>query len=102
MISQPMSGKTNAEIIATKEKATTKLNQLGYDVVNTFFVDEWFKAKELEEQGVIQIPLILLAKAVEKMACCRAVYFCKDWEKSRGCTIEHEIAYMYGLDIIKE
>lgn len=31
-----------------------------------------------------------------------AAYFCKGWEKARGCRIEHEAAKAYGLEIIYE
>lgn len=29
-------------------------------------------------------------------------YFCKGWENTRGCRIEHEAAKAYGLEIIYE
>lgn len=36
------------------------------------------------------------------MSYCHAVYFCKDWEKARGCRLEHEVALAYGLMVIYE
>lgn len=41
MISQPMAGKTDEEIAATRDLAVAKLRQMGYEVVNTLFTDEW-------------------------------------------------------------
>lgn len=35
-------------------------------------------------------------KAIEKMANCKAIYFCKGWAQHRGCRIEHQIALEYG------
>ena len=35
MLSQPMAGKTDAEIIATREKAINALKEKGYEIVNT-------------------------------------------------------------------
>lgn len=35
MLSQPMAGRTDAEIIATREKAVKVLEEKGYEIVNT-------------------------------------------------------------------
>ena len=42
MLSQPMAGKTDEEIVATREKAIAVLRDKGYEVVNTLFTDEWY------------------------------------------------------------
>lgn len=102
MLSQPMTGKTEDEIIATREKAIEKLKGYGYDVVNTLFTDEWYSSESMKERGVVQIPLCFLAKSLENMSLCHAAYFCKGWENARGCRIEHEAAKAYGLTIIYE
>lgn len=102
MLSQPMAGKTDEEIIATREKAVAALKAKGYEIVNTLFTDEWYSNKAMEERGVVQIPLCFLAKSLENMSLCHAAYFCKGWEKARGCRIEHDAAVAYGLDIIYE
>lgn len=102
MLSQPMAGKTDEEIIATREKAIAALTEKGYEVVNTLFTDEWYSRESMEARGVVQIPLCFLAKSLENMANCHAVYFCKGWEQTRGCRIEHAAAEAYGLDIIYE
>lgn len=102
MLSQPMAGKTEEEIVATREKAITVLNALGYEVVNTLFTDEWYSKEAMESRGVVQIPLCFLAKSLENMSLCHAAYFCKGWEKARGCKIEHDAAVSYGLEIIYE
>lgn len=102
MISQPMAGKTKVEVVNTRKAATIVLKFMGYDVVNTDPSNEYCTPAELQEQGIEHIPLYYLAKAIEKMALCDAVYFCKGWEDARGCRIEHEAAKEYGLDIIYE
>lgn len=102
MLSQPMNGKTNEEIIATREKAIAALKEKGYEVVNTLFTDEWYSIEKMQERGVVQIPLCFLAKSLENMSLCHAAYFCKGWENARGCKIEHEAAKAYGLDILYE
>ena len=102
MLSQPMAGKTDEEIIATREKAVNDLQKRGYQVVNTLFTDEWYSKEKMRERGVVQIPLCFLAKSLENMSLCHAAYFCKGWEKARGCRIEHDVAVAYGMEIIYE
>lgn len=102
MLSQPMAGKTDEEIIATREKAIKVLESKGYELVNTLFTDEWYNKESMEKRGVVQIPLCFLAKSLDHMSLCHAVYFCKGWENARGCRIEHEAAKAYGIEIIYE
>ena len=102
MLSQPMAGKTDEEIIATREKAVKELESRGYKIVNTLFTDDWYKSENMKKRGVVQIPLCFLAKSLENMSLCHAVYFCKGWEQARGCRIEHDAAVAYGLEIIYE
>ena len=102
MISQPMAGKTDDEINATRECAIEVLKQKGFEVINTLFTDEWYSKENMEERGVVQFPLCFLAKSLENMSLCHAAYFCKGWEKARGCKIEHDAALAYGLKIIYE
>ena len=102
MLSQPMAGKMDEEIIATREKAIKALQARGYEIVNTLFTDEWYNRENMEKRGVVQIPLCFLAKSLENMSLCHAVYFCKGWEQARGCRLEHDAAVAYGLDVIYE
>lgn len=102
MLSQPMFGKTDDEIKETRDKAIETLEGLNYEVVNTLFTDEWYNDDQMKERGVVQIPLCFLAKSLENMSLCHTVYFCKGWEKTRGCKIEHDTAVAYGLRIMYE
>lgn len=102
MLSQPMGGKTNEEIIDTRERAIKVLEEKGYEVVNTLFTDEWYSKENMEKKRVVQIPLCFLAKSLENMSLCHTAYFCKGWEDARGCKIEHDAAVAYGLETIYE
>ena len=102
MLSQPMAGKTNEEIVATRERAIATLTENGYEIINTLFADEWYGKDAMESRGVVQIPLYFLAKSLESMSMCNAVYFCKGWENARGCRIEHDAAREYGLELVYE
>lgn len=100
MLSQPMNGKSDEEIKETRDKATKVLKNKGYEIVNTLFTDDWYSPEAMEGRGVVNRPLCFFAKSVENMSKCDVVYFCKDWEKYRGCKLEHECAKAYGLEII--
>lgn len=102
MLSQPMNGLTDEQIVATRNKAVAALEAQGYEIINTLFTDEWYNPENMEARGVVQIPLCFLAKSLENMSLCHAAYFCKGWENARGCKIEHEAAVAYGLTIIYE
>lgn len=102
MLSQPMNGVPQQEIVETRNRAIRKLESLGYEVINTFFTDEWYSKKSMEERGVEQIALCFLAKSLENMSKCHAAYFCKGWQNARGCRIEHDAAVAYGLTVIEE
>ena len=102
MLSQPMNGKSDEEIIATRDRAIAALKERGYEVINTLFTDEWYSPEAVKKRGVENIPLCFLAKSLENMSLCHAAYFCKGWENARGCRIEHEAAKAHGLTIIYE
>lgn len=102
MISQPMQGKTEQEILEKRDAVAAYLELMGHEVVNTLFTDEWYSPEKMAERGVVQIPLCYLAKSLGRMSLCHAVYFCKGWQDARGCRIEHDAAVAYGLQVIEE
>lgn len=102
MISQPMTNRTEEDILKEKTKAELELKKKGYDVINTFFNDEWANKERLLNDGIVNIPVAFLGKSIEHMSKCHAVYFCSGWETTRGCKIEHAIATAYGLTIFYE
>ena len=97
MISQPMNGMPSDDILAVRENAIAFLRKHGYDVEDTFFADDGFISDDTRNVSVAY-----LAKSIEAMSKCDAVYFCKGWATARGCKIERKIAEEYGLIIIDE
>lgn len=102
MISQPMAGKTEMEIAATRKKALAELESKGYEIVNTLFTDDWLNPDNSEERRVINRPLMFVARSLMQMSLCDAVYFCRGWETARGCRLEHTAAIAYGVGILYE
>ena len=97
MISQPMTGLSSDKIIKIREKAIDILKAFNYDVIDNFFIDDGFITDDTKHT-----PVAYLAKSLDVMSKCDAVYFVKGWETARGCKIEHEIAKTYGLAVIYE
>ena len=60
MLSQPMAGRTDEEIIATREKAVKALEEMGFEVVNTFFTDEWYNKENMEKRALYKSRCISL------------------------------------------
>lgn len=95
MISQPMNGLSEMEILARRNQAIQHLKELGHIVINSYFRDD---APDPDQNaGVYYLGFSLLA-----MSKCDGVFFCKGWEKGKGCRIEHEVARTYGLQIMYE
>lgn len=76
MISQPMYNKTTGQIRKEREKLVQKLEELGWEVVNTIF----------EEEPPIKCNarVYFLAKPIEEMSKADVVVFMNGWEKARG------------------
>ena len=102
MISQPMNGKSTAEIIETRNRAFQWLQKNGFTVENTFFNDKEHENSELVKQGVQHNAVFFLGKSIEAMSKVDTVYFCRGWDKARGCQAEHFIAKSYGLKVLYE
>lgn len=101
MFSQPIAGKHPSEIRATREKVIETLQSLGYEVINTTVDDAYYQDK-LSDPETVNPALCYLVKSLDNMTKCDAAFFCKGWEYSRGCKLEHDIAKAYGIKIIYE
>jgi hypothetical protein len=94
-ISQPMRGKTNEEIISTREKAIASAERELREKVEV--IDSFFKDAPIDAN-----PLWFLAKSLELLSTADVVYFAKGWEDARGCRIENTCAIEYGIELIIE
>lgn len=90
------------EIDLKKDKARIKLNNIGYEVIDSLFSYDKMVGKSLSEQGIINSSLYFLSHSLENMSKCDAIYFFKGWNDSKKCTVEHNAAELYGLEIIYE
>lgn len=90
MISQPMKGKSNEQIREERKALVEALEQEGHQVIDTVF--ENAPADE-------DIAIYMLSQSIRYIGKVDAVYFMRDWEKARGCKIEHEVAVEYGKQV---
>lgn len=97
MISQPMLGRTYEEILFVRNKIKVNLEDIGYEVADTFFTKEWIDANS---KGIKNKSLWCLAKSLEMMSDCDAICFACGSERARGCKIERAVANAYGLTVI--
>lgn len=88
MISQPMRGKTEKQIIMERAELIKELEKQGHEVVDTIFSQN---APKDSDAGVY-----FLAKSIEAMATVDAVVFMPGWNNARGCIIEHQVASTYN------
>ena len=93
MISQPMYGLTEEEIINNRQYWVSVLKSQGHEVVDSIF-KETPKSKN--------IPLHYLADSLRLMADVDAVLFVGKWCSARGCILEHACCSLYGVEILYE
>lgn len=94
-ISQPMSGKSDEQILAERQKAIECAERhLGepVEVIDSFFQSDPAYAR----------PLWFLGKSIELLSTADVAYFAKGWEEARGCKIENECAIQYGITVIED
>lgn len=94
-ISQPMRGKSDAEILAERKDAIEKSkNIIGEDIE---IIESYFEDYD-PENGCI--PLKYLSKSLELLADADFAYFARGWDEARGCRIEHACATAYDIPFI--
>lgn len=92
-ISLPIANKPIGEIKYEIDRRKTALQQLRFQVIDSFIE---------KDVSVLNFGLWCLGKSLETMSDCDIAYFCKGWNKARGCLVEYEAAVQYGLQVITE
>lgn len=105
-ISQPMTGKSEEEILATRQKAIDEIHQLAskygeqVNIIDSYIDD----ATRNEFQGrmgdAINWDIYWLSQSLQKLATADTIWLCEGWENSKGCNIEFACAIQYGLGIM--
>ena len=87
-----MKGKSNEEIEAERAEVISCFEAKGIKVE---IIDSVFKNAPAQA-----ISLWYLGESIKLLGDADVVYFCKDWQRCNGCTIEHECAVRYGKKIL--
>ena len=104
MITLPIEERDKQEIEDTYIEACEKLEAQGHQIIYDYAIESDVH-KDLEDCYEIvfkQPKLRPLVDSLDSMSMSEAVYFCKDWKKSRHCRIVHEVAVQYGIGRIYE
>ena len=105
-ISQPMTGRSEEEILATRQKAIEKIHQLfDADGEQVNIIDSYIDdATRNEFQGrmgdAINWDIYWLSQSLQKLALADTIWLCDGWGHSKGCKIELKCAIQYGLNIV--
>lgn len=86
-ISQPMRGKTNEEIKEERQAVIERLEQMGYEVIDSIF--------DYDDKN----PIYYLGKSIEAMSDADLVVFMKGFNETRGCQVEYCTAMAYEKEI---
>lgn len=95
-ISQPMRDKTDEQIKTERERAVKEVQSLypneEIEVIKSFF----------ESAPHDATPLWFLGESIKLLGQADFAYFCKDWDKYRGCITENTICNLYEIPHIEE
>lgn len=94
-ISQPMRDKTDEQIEAERNRAIENAKEVLGEEVEV--IQSFFKGAPHDA-----MPLWYLGESIKLLGQADFVYFCKDWEKYRGCCIERECCIRYGINYMDE
>lgn len=105
-ISQPMTGKSEEEILATRQKEIEKIHQLfdadgvEINIIASYIDDATRKHFKEHVSDDINWDIFWLSQSLERLAMADMIWLCDGWEYSKGCNIELECATRYGVGIM--
>lgn len=83
-ISQPMMNKSNDKLQLERMQLKVLLESQGHEVIDSIL--------DIPDGT----PLTYLAESIKLIDQADGVVFMKDWDMSRGCVVEYEVAMRYG------
>ena len=105
-ISQPMTGKSEEEILATRQKEIEKIHQsfdadgVEINIIPSYIDDATRKHFQKYTSDDINWDIFWLSQSLERLAMADMIWLCDGWEYSKGCNVELECAIQYGLVIV--
>ena len=105
-ISQPMTGKSEEEILATRQKEIENIHQLfdadgvEINIIASYIDDATRKHFKEHVSDDINWDIFWLSQSLERLAMADMIWLCDGWEYSKGCNVELECAIQYGLGVM--
>ena len=105
-ISQPMTGKSEEEILETRQKEIDKIHQrfdadgVEINIIASYIDDATRKHFKEHVSDDINWDIFWLSQSLERLAMADIIWLCDGWEYSNGCNIELECATRYGVGIM--
>ena len=105
-ISQPMTGKSEEEILSTRQKEIEKIHQffdadgVEINIIASYIDDATRKYFEEHITDGINWDIYWLSQSLQRLALADTIWLCEGWEYSKGCNIELKCAIQYGLNIV--
>ena len=101
-----MTGKSEEEILATRQKEIEKIHQLfdadgvKINIIDSYINDATRKRFEEHVSDNINWDIYWLSQSLERLAMADMIWLCDGWEYSKGCNVELECAMQYGISIV--
>ena len=113
-ISQPRTGKSEEEILATRQKEIEKIHQeiremrqlnskeddVQVNIIDSYIDDATRNHFQERASDDINWDIYWLSQSLQKLAMADVIWLCEGWEHSKGCNIEFACAIQYGLGIM--
>lgn len=102
-ISQPMTGLTEEEILSARNRAKDNIIAIYGDdvkIIDSYYSDLYRQNVEQSMDGVVNSwDIFWLSESLNGMSEADLVWFVDGWQHSKGCTIEHLCASLYGIEM---
>ena len=109
-----MTGKSEEEILATRQKEIEKIHQeiremhqldskeddIQVNIIDSYIDDATRKYFEEHITDGINWDIYWLSQSLQRLALADTIWLCEGWEYSKGCNIELKCAIQYGLNIV--
>lgn len=100
VISQPMKNVDPDKVKLQREKAETAVRAAGYEPIDTVYAED-FKY-DVDSDNIVNPALWHMGLALMRLSKAHVIYMCDGWDTTRGCTLEHQAALAFGVDIMYE
>ena len=100
VISQPMKNVDPDKVTSQREKAEAAVRAAGYEPIDTVYEKDF--TYDVDSDTIINPALWHMGLALMRLSKAHVIYMCDGWDTTRGCTLEHQAALAFGVDIMYE